>query len=267
MSIKLMSAIFETEFPDILSDSEGNNIRASTAKLVLLAIADHANDYGESAYPGLTLLEKKTGLSRQGILDTIGALKFNGLLAVSDIPSRLGTNNYSIVLTAYPSLVNRVDQQESTGLGEVVNRVDLNHQLTINESSIDSLKTKKPTRQKKVPEGFPEPTGDTLGDWIEMGRVVEKKNKPLVFVIDALASGFNYNFPRLGENKKFDRVINLIASDGRDVKQFVSWAKANKRDPHWYHVNVDSLWGDWPRAFSSDTGKIIKADDAGGFYA
>jgi len=123
MSIKLMSAIFEAEFHDLeySKDGETRKAKASTAKLVLLAIADHANDYGESAYPGLTHLEVKTALSRQGLLDTIEALKFNGLLAVDEKPSRLHTNSYTINIRSFPAiardlpdLVKPLDQQESS---------------------------------------------------------------------------------------------------------------------------------------------------------
>ena len=109
MSIKIMSAIFETEFPDYLTCGECRT-KASTAKIVLLAIADHANDEGESAYPGLTRLEKKTGLSRQGIVDTLKVLVFNGLLLVADEPSKLNTNNYTVVTSAYPTLHNSDSQ-------------------------------------------------------------------------------------------------------------------------------------------------------------
>lgn len=148
MSIKLMSAIFETEFPDTMQDGEGNNVRASTLKLVLLAIADHANDQGESAYPGLLRLHKKTGLTKNGVIGAISVLKFNGILSISEEKSRLGTNNYSVNVESFPHmLVNPVDPPlkvvnsvvqgsqpslpgESTLLAEVVNPVDHNHQLT-----------------------------------------------------------------------------------------------------------------------------------------
>ena len=152
MSIKLMSAIFETEFPDYLSCGEMKT-KASTAKLVLLAIADHANDYGESAYPGLTKLEKKTGLSRQGIVDTLKVLKFNGLLLIDEEPSRLKTNNYTVVIQAYPTmtgdveegsqatlLVKPLDQPSQATLPEVVKPLDSNHSLITNKTSKESLK-------------------------------------------------------------------------------------------------------------------------------
>ena len=106
MSIKLMSAIFETEMRDLdyIKDGEPRRTKASTAKLVLLALADHANDYGESSYPGYDKLEIKTALSRQGISDTLEALKFNGLLTVEVKGSRLGTNDYTINIRAFPPM-------------------------------------------------------------------------------------------------------------------------------------------------------------------
>lgn len=140
MSIKLMSAIFETEFRDLpyTKDGEEHKAKASTCKLLLLAIADHANDYGESAYPGYDRLEIKTALSRQGIADTLQALTQNGLLSISDKPSRLQTNNYTIILSSLPTLKNEIidesshltDTSQATLLGRV-KPLDPNHQLTI----------------------------------------------------------------------------------------------------------------------------------------
>lgn len=151
MSVKIMSAIFETEFRDLdyVKDGEPRRAKASTCKLVLLAIADHANDYGESAYPGFRRLEIKTGLSRQGIADTLDALKYNGILSVDDQPSRLNTNVYNLNLRAFPNIakelpepVKPLDQSShltTTGqatLHGAVKPLDQNHHLTINKPSM-----------------------------------------------------------------------------------------------------------------------------------
>src|SRR5258706_16413828 len=114
MSVKLMSAIFETEFfdlpmPEPDKDGKQRRAKASSMKLVLLALADHANDEGESSYPGFTKLERKTGLSRQGLSDILSALRHNGLVFVADEPSKFGTNNYSLNLQAYPRLLGEND--------------------------------------------------------------------------------------------------------------------------------------------------------------
>ena len=148
MSVKLMSAIFETEFRD-LPDEDGNITKASTAKLVLLALADHANDEGEGAYPGLTRMERKTALSRQTVINTYGALKYNGIIYLAGISKR-NTNNYTINVRSFPKanddsqpilLVKPVDSTSQTTLLEVVNPLDPNHQLTIKETPLQSLKT------------------------------------------------------------------------------------------------------------------------------
>ena len=144
MSIKLMSAIFETEMRDLpyTKDGKEHNAKASTVKLLLLALADHANDYGE-AFPGYTRLELKTSLSRQGISDTLEAMKQNGLLSIGDEPSRLGTNNYTINIRSFPrmseeieqlpKLVKPLDHNQSSHLTTPVKPLDHNHQLTIIE--------------------------------------------------------------------------------------------------------------------------------------
>lgn len=149
MSIKLMSAIFEAEFRDLeyIKDGQTRKTKASTAKLVLLAIADHANDDGE-AYPGYTRLETKTALSRQGLSDTLDALKYNGLLVVDEKPSRLRTNNYTInirclpaIAKELPDIINPLDEsshltiKSQATLPEIVKPLDHNHQLTINQPS------------------------------------------------------------------------------------------------------------------------------------
>lgn len=107
MSVKLMSAIFETEFRD-LQDEKGDITKASTAKLVLLALADHANDEGESAYPSVERLARKTALSPQTIRNTFDALKYNGVVFLNGI-SKYRTNNYTINTASFPRITGEKD--------------------------------------------------------------------------------------------------------------------------------------------------------------
>lgn len=154
MSIKLMSAIFDTEMIDLpctrrVEHKNGTvefvdyTAKASTAKFVLLAIADHANDYGQGAYPGLAKLKKKTALSKQGIIDTIEALRANGLLSIAETPSMLGTNDYTINIRCFPKMaeeaaelpdvVKPLDQGGKATLPDVVKPLDHNHKLNEQE--------------------------------------------------------------------------------------------------------------------------------------
>lgn len=55
MSVRVMSLVFENE--DL----------SSTEKLIMLALADHANDEGKSIYPSQNRVSRKTGLVRQTV--------------------------------------------------------------------------------------------------------------------------------------------------------------------------------------------------------
>jgi hypothetical protein len=148
MSIKLMSAIFGTEMHDLpyFKNGEQRKAKASTVKLVLLSLADHANDYGESCFPGYDKMEIKTCLSRQGLADTYDALVENGILTVDYKASRLGTNDYNINIRAFPAMadlwdelpqtVKPLDSQQSSHLTQTVKPLDHNHQVTINKTSM-----------------------------------------------------------------------------------------------------------------------------------
>jgi hypothetical protein len=202
MSIKLMSAIFETEMADLLytKDGQERKAKASTAKLVLLAIADHANDYGESSYPGYDKLEIKTALSRQGIADTLDALKFNGLLFVDVAKSRLNTNNYTINLDSFPFLKDESSHltrtSQATGL-EGVKPLDLNHPLTII----------KPSSNNHQPEFIP------------IGSPKEKQ---------ALAI-FKEHFGKLHGDKEATRWLAIVDVTGIEQAELIA-AWAEKRE-------------------------------------
>lgn len=105
MSVNLMSAIFQTEFFD-LTNSEGQVTKASTAKLILLAMADCANDQGEGAYPSIPTLSRKTALSEQTIRNTFETLSYNGIITEVEI-SRYGTHNHTINANSFPKSIGK----------------------------------------------------------------------------------------------------------------------------------------------------------------
>jgi len=141
MSINLMSAIFRTEFRDI-QDQEGNKTKASTAKFVCIALADHANDEGEGAYPSIGKLSLKTSLSRTAVINALDALKFNGVL-IANGPSKYDTINYTVNPSCFSQgsqpgvLVISVDPPSQPEILPPVNPVDPNHTLTIPKPSLD----------------------------------------------------------------------------------------------------------------------------------
>jgi hypothetical protein len=85
MSVRLTSAVFELDIP-------------AAAKLVLLAMADHAHSDGTNCFPSITTLAKKTGLSRRGTQKLVHKLARAGFLKDTKKISRLGTVIYALTL-------------------------------------------------------------------------------------------------------------------------------------------------------------------------
>lgn len=74
-----------------------------SARLVLLAIADHANGDGLDAYPSTTQLMRKTGLSERGVQKAIAELVELGELLVTTGGGRGKTNRYRVLMVERPA--------------------------------------------------------------------------------------------------------------------------------------------------------------------
>ncbi|HMA46989.1 MAG TPA: helix-turn-helix domain-containing protein [Frankiaceae bacterium] len=72
---------------------------AGTARLVLLAIADTADDAGGNAWPSVATLARKTRLDVRTVQRVIRRLVAGGHLRVAPTAGRGGTNVYTVVLT------------------------------------------------------------------------------------------------------------------------------------------------------------------------
>lgn len=243
MSIKLMSAIFETEFRD-LQDADGNTTKATTAKIVCLALADHANDEGEGAYPGLDKMTLKTALTKQCVINTYDALKYNGIISLVG-QSRRGTNNYTVNPASFPKmsdgnprlLVISVDQQSNLSLPDEVIPVDPNHPLTIQEPSKELTEQDLAEARQKI---------DSLlgvAEWPGAKREAR---------ISAIQSYLGETFHRNTETKEWLKFAKFIddkqQNAGEDVKVFVSWLFGQKGyDPQFWPVS--KMMEFWPSAF------------------
>jgi hypothetical protein len=91
-----MSLVFEYDMPELKTD-DGKVVPDSTAKFVLLALADHCNDEGEGAYPGVKRICKKTSMSSQTVCNALNALRTSGYTTLEG-KSKADTNNYTINL-------------------------------------------------------------------------------------------------------------------------------------------------------------------------
>ena len=246
-----MSAIFETEFRDLV-DADGNNTKASTAKSVLLALADHANDEGEGAYPGLAKMELKTALSRQCLINTYDALKYNGIILLEGT-SKLGTNNYTINTQSFPKmedgqprlLVIPVTSTSQPGLPPLVNPVDPNHTLT-------TIKT--PSRRKK----FQDPVWDIMHGKTpsQEGLDLAALEETLTQIANRLSSGLRRGeFPQSREAQSVYRWIAEREAEGETLDRWLSWAMDGRRAEFSfiYHKDPSLIKRDWPQVFQGNT--------------
>lgn len=123
MSVRIMSLVFE------------NQSLSSTEKLVLLALADHANDEGRSIYPSNNRISLKTALARGTVNRVIQSLCNAGYLTkVAYLTDRNNVVEYSINVTKLSSSmtsgVTESDTQVSSSVTRGVTQGDTNHHLT-----------------------------------------------------------------------------------------------------------------------------------------
>jgi len=88
MSVACMSWVF------------AHSTAAGADRLLLLAIADHANDDGGDAWPSVPTLARKTGTSERTVQRGLSRLEAGGHLAVERCAGRGGTNRYRVLMTS-----------------------------------------------------------------------------------------------------------------------------------------------------------------------
>lgn len=159
----------------------------STQKLVLLALADHANEHGE-CWPGLTKLGAKCCLTRRSAYRTLGELRDLGLVAVIQDGTRAGeTNRYRLNLawgqkvprdgktlgTKSPQPRDRkspeVGTQSPKGRDCASPKPSMNHQGTVREPL-------EGARGARLPDGWQPSDADrafALGLRLDAGRVAD----------------------------------------------------------------------------------------------
>ena len=76
-----------------------NSRSKKNARLVLLAIADCANDEGRQAYPSMAKLKQKTGLGDRAVTNLVSDLEKLGELEVQRNAGPKGCNLYRVIMT------------------------------------------------------------------------------------------------------------------------------------------------------------------------
>jgi hypothetical protein len=131
MSIRIMNLVWEMHCP------------SHTAKLVLLAIANHANDDGR-AWPSLARLAAKCDLSRRSVIDQIVILETGGYLSAERSPGKSTVYRLATSEAGSPLPVNGV-HHPATATSEAGSPV--NH-ITSESGSPPPVNVVHPTRER-----------------------------------------------------------------------------------------------------------------------
>lgn len=100
MSVTVLSRVLWTEFTELsyMQKSRVVTVSEPVAKLVMIAIADNADDFGENSWQSFETISKKASVERRSAIRAIRALMDAGYLSI-DGKSRYGTNDYKIHLS------------------------------------------------------------------------------------------------------------------------------------------------------------------------
>lgn len=101
MSIELMSKVFKAQG------------LKSTQKLVLLALADHANDEGRHVYPSVGKVASKTALTPRAVQVTIRQLETMKLIKKIKRGGGTKTNEYTIQVAGLTNLIHPTPESDS----------------------------------------------------------------------------------------------------------------------------------------------------------
>lgn len=98
MSAIITGRVFWTDFSELSYKNKNGKkivVKETTAKIVMLAIADSADDFGENSYQSFETIAKKTSIQRRSVMRVVRALVAHHYLKIAGI-SKYGTNTFSI---------------------------------------------------------------------------------------------------------------------------------------------------------------------------
>lgn len=205
-----------------------------TQKLVLMALADNANDQGV-CWPSIDTLALKCDLSRQGVIDQIEKLEKVGVLRTQQKPGRSNVYFISIPDTRpvnpvdYASNmtpVNAVDYHQSTPLTTPVNAVDPNRKEPSSNRRVAPPENKKTELQLRVEKMFKKRSTtpwdkSELTAWRTAGPVVAAATEDELQALEAF-----YSAP---QQETFARktLATMLNNFSGELAKAIAWQQRN----------------------------------------
>ena len=268
MSAIISGRVYWTEFQD-LSYTDRNkkqvNIKETTAKIVMLAIADSADDFGENSWQSFETIATKSSIERRSAIRVVRALVNAEFLKIAGI-TKYGTNNFSVNIAKLgnpPTKRARIgrpkigdseaktsDPEALIGDSEAKTSDPQSPDPLINPSLIPPL-----TGVEKI--SFDEDKADIT--WALLGgkkvtqRQLDKQKaiKDFEDMLEFQFKRFPLNWIAFDEKAKdlFRRFLKELP-EGESLEKFVNWWMSDERRVSTPPYTLAIVMQRWPQAFA-----------------
>ena len=241
MSILIMSKVFYTDFPQLPSRSikikDSNNKRVvnvspHVSKIVMLAISDSADDFGQNSWNSIDRLTTKTNLNRRTVIRTIRVLANNGYLTINSL-SEYGTNNIEINLSKLGDLPKKrakvgrpVNDEEIKTSGSESKTSGSESETSGSEPPDSSLTIVNHNAQEKLQEEHSSPAKKN-GDNMRTKEEIMKSTEDALFRSFTMQKGDYAHYPERIRPvvEKMEKYWNFVAPT-RKGKNFSFWIQS-----------------------------------------
>lgn len=243
MSAIISGRVYWTEFKELCYTNKSKKeicIKETTAKIVMLAIADSADDFGENSWNSFETLATKTSIQRRSVIRVTRALINHNYLKVAGA-SRYGTNNFSInlALLGQPPVKRAKNGRPKTSDSDVFTG-DSGTKTGDSQSKTSDGQSPDPSYiPPETPETVP-PVDSSLSEieeaakkkvdnWLLLMKSPGLKNSARV---DAILSYLGGAFQINTETKRWKDFAKFVDDRqrqmGQNVETFVTWLKSQK---------------------------------------
>jgi hypothetical protein len=261
MSVSIMASVFKYNMHELKTD-DGKTVPDSTAKFVLLALADNAGEFGENAYPGVDTLCKKTNFSTSTVCNALNALRSSGYI-VKVGKSKRDTNNYTIQIDRISAT--EISATETLGF-QPPKRSDSSHRnLSVSATETKPSINHPYNHQKNNHQQPPEKTFiDPVTDAIETARRFAPAAELSLAIESHLQVYLGLNATGTKGGMEFINHAVKRAKDGEDYRVLFEWWLNTYPDRKYW--SFPKMKENWPAAFMEQTANKPVVTD-GKFYA
>lgn len=252
MSAIITGRVFWTDFKDLYyTNKQGKSVlvKETTAKIVMLAIADSADDYGENSWQSLDRIAQKASIDRRSVVRAIRVLVRDGYLISNGI-TNYGTNNFSINTAKLGNQPAKRAQVGRPKIGDTVAEIS---------DTVSEIGDTVPSDPSYIPPVIPAQVfslkregKDLVDGWLDLLRSPGLKRTAR---LDAILSYIGGKLQINTETKRWKDFAKFVddrqQTHGETIDRFIAWVMGQKNfsAQFWPPARMMELW---PQAFISE---------------